>query len=199
MIIDHDKKYVFIAVPKTGSISIQCSLGYGNDIPEPDLYHQSINQALAECQLCLGYFKFAFVRNPWARLLSLYNDFTIKRIYQYSGLIKHDKPLFSEFENFNDFCIKLHNSPWLQNVFLKTQTELLSINGELKMDFVGRFERLQEDFDIICKTIKIETKLLKLNVGEYDNTNYRVHYTDEAKNAIEKLYKSDIEMFNYEF
>jgi hypothetical protein len=199
MIVDHDKKYLFVAVPKTASISLQFSLGHGNDIPEPPLYHQTLAEALERHPEAAEYFKFGFVRNPWARLISLYKDFTIKRVHQYSGKVRHDRPLFSEFRDFEDFCVRVHDTDWKDDVFLRSQSAYLYVGGELAADFVGRFEHLQRDFDYICETVGVKPELLKMNEGKYDNSDYRKYYTDVARDAVAERYAEDVERFGYEF
>lgn len=199
MIVDRNHKYVFVSIPKTGSISVQFSLGYGHDIPEPEYYHMGLQRILDNHPDAVDFFKFAFVRNPWARLLSLYKDFTVNRVYQYSAKVRHEKPLFGEFADFTDFCLRIHASPWMQDIFLQSQADLLSYNGKVFMSYVGRFEKLSEDFSTICQRIGIETPLLKMNVGKYDSSNYRPYYTNEARETIGKLYRRDVEEFGYEF
>lgn len=200
MIIDHQYRYIYTAIPKTGSISIQFALGYGNNIPEPELYHQDLRTTLSNNMQYYNYFKFAFVRNPWDRLLSLYNDFTVNRVCQYSGLVRFDKPLLSEFIDFNDMCIKLVDSPWFCNIFFRSQWDMLSVNNKLCVDRVGRFESFQHDFDSICHDIGLTNVVIdKLNTSKVKDVRYQQYYTDESRNAIAKLYASDIETWNYEF
>ena len=197
MIIDHEKKYVFVAIPKTGSISVQFSLGH-TSIPEPHLYHQKLLPQI-NLENAQDYFKFAFVRNPWARLLSLYHDFTKNRIDKYSAQVTHDKPLLSEFKDFEDLCINLHNSNWRYDLFFWDQTEFLGVNGQVMVDYVGKFENFAEEFKHICKQLDINVELQKMNVGKYDNTKYREYYSTEATRAVARLYHRDIENFGYEF
>lgn len=199
MIIDHDLRYVFITVPKTASLSMQFSLGYGGDIPEPDLYHQPLSEALETYPDCRDYFKFAFVRNPWARLASLYHDFTKKRVYQYSALVRHELPLFYEFADFEDFCLRVNETPWWQNIFLRSQFDLLALDGKVGVDRVGRYENVQADFDDICKHVGVEKTLIHINVGKYDSSSYRQYYTDASRSAVAGLYRRDIEEFGYEW
>lgn len=200
MIVDHNHRYICISVPKTGSISLQATLGYIHDVPEPDLYHQGIASVLKNHPNCADYFKFAMVRNPWDRLVSLYFDFTKKRIYQYSALVRHDKPLLSEFVNFEDLCLRITESPWKDNVFFKSQTKQLSMDGKMVMDFVGRFENLQSDFRTICEKIGIAPPPLeRMNTGVYEKASYRQYYSDAAREAVAALYHDDIEGFGYEF
>lgn len=201
MIVDREHKYVFISVPKTASISVQFSLGWGHDIPEPDLYHCSIADVLAKHPEAKDFFKFAFVRNPWARLVSLYFDFTKKRGNQYSAQVRHDQPLLSEFRDFEDLCLRLHESPWLSDVFFRSQTAQLSVDGALAMDHYGRFENLPAEFVAICGKIGIPAPpLQKWNEGVYERDSYRRFYPSQlAVNAVARLYADDIENFHYDF
>lgn len=196
MIIDNDKKYIYVAIPKTGSISIHFSLGHV-DIPEPPLYHMALSKILPDSRYD-NYFKFSFVRNPWSRILSLYKDFTIKRVYQYSGKIRHEKPLFHEFTDFNDFCLRVAETQWINDVFLQSQHAMLSVNGVIACDFVGKYESLETDFNKVCSLLDINVQLQKMNVGQYD-LSYRDYYSDASKDAIGNLFYKDVEEFNYEF
>lgn len=197
MIIDHEKKYVFIAVPKTASISVQFSLGWGHDVPEPHLYHKSLRDIMAENE-CQDYFKFAIIRNPWDRIYSLYNDFRYKRVYQYSAKIRCEEPLLSEFTNFNDMCVRLADSKWKDDLFFRSQFDQLSIDGQIALDFVGRFENLVEDFKIICDRIGLERSLLHMNEGKKEKT-YKDKYSASAMEAVRTLYSKDVEEFGYEY
>jgi hypothetical protein len=69
----------------------------------------------------------------------------------------------------------------------------------MAMDRVGRFETLQNSFDEICSTIGVAPQLLKMNVGEYDNSDYRQHYDDGSRKAIADIFVDDVTEFGYEF
>lgn len=198
MILDRERKFIYISVPKTASISIQFSLGFGNNIPEPPLYHQGILTALQNHPEAAEFKKFSMVRNPWDRILSLYKDFTLKRVYQYSALVRMEQPLFSEFTDFTDFCLRIGESRWMDDIFLQSQSKLLGV-GQVKMDFVGRFESLQDSFSQMCAIIGITCPLLRMNEGVYEKGSYRKYYTDAAASAIAQLYAQDIREYGYEF
>lgn len=200
--VDDTNKIVLISIPKTGSISLYFSLGYAN-VPEPEIYHCSLDTLLLNHPHAIDYFKASFIRNPWDRMLSLYNDFRYKRIYQYSEKVTVDKPLFGEFKDFNDFCIRLKDSQWLTDVFFQSQYEMLSYkdsNPFKVMDFIGRFETYTEDYDNLCKALNITGRpLLNMNKSVKAVNNYRNHYNHEAKQAIELIYGNDIDTFKYSF
>ena len=74
MIIDHESKFIFVAVAKTACTSIHRSFEITQD-PEPNIYHMHLKDIIKTNPEAKGYFKFGFVRNPYDRLVSAYHDF----------------------------------------------------------------------------------------------------------------------------
>ncbi len=74
---------------------------------------------------------------------------------------------------------------------------IYSNDGELLVDFVGRYEDIDPDFEKICSHIGISTSLPKLNVS---NTKpYQQFYTNETIELIRRTFSSDIALFGYNF
>ena len=69
MYIDHNNKLVFIHVSRTGGSSIKTALNL-HDKQYNEHYHLDSSYIPKECK---DYFKFAFVRNPFDRFVSLYH------------------------------------------------------------------------------------------------------------------------------
>ena len=65
------------------------------------------------------------------------------------------------------------------------------------VDFIGRFERLNEDFGEICSRIGISTLLPKMNVS--NEQSYQVFYHEESIELVRNTFKAEIEMFDYSF
>ena len=61
-------KCIFVEVPKTGSTSVRSVIG------NPNRPHKSISEIkfMVNKEKFESYFKFGFVRNPWDRVVSLY-------------------------------------------------------------------------------------------------------------------------------
>ena len=69
------------------------------------------------------------------------------------------------------------------------------------MDFVGRFENLDQDFAHVCSELGIENKLQHLNKTKNKGhaLEYREAYDPYTRDLIGKTYARDIETFNYSF
>ena len=100
------------------------------------------------------------------------------------------------------------------------QTQMLyDESGNLLVDFVGKFEHLQRDFDTVCKQLGFEdSQLPHINSSdkksrefrrktrnflyrnrESDLRKYVDFYDDETRTLVGRLYQADIDNFNYDF
>ena len=170
MIISHAHRYIFFAIPKTGTHSLrralrpymgdqdaeQVALFEGRALPYPEiaaLKHghitaQQIRWVIGE-ETFASYFKFAVVRNPFDRFVS-YCAFvsasvngsfaTAPRAYM-KQILTRTRPL--------------------DHILFRPQSEFVTDgDGKLIVDFIGRVERLQADYDRICARIGIPTSTL---------------------------------------
>ena len=190
MIIDHDSKFIFVAVAKTACTSIQRSFGTTQD-PEPNIYHMHLKDIIKTNPEAKGYFKFGFVRNPYDRLVSAYHDLRYSKGHQ-----SWAHPI-QKYKTFKDFVLNLHNSPCRDFIHLKPQFEYLELDGELGVDFVGRFERLNDDFKSVQELINIEERSLDRHRSS-SHEQYTTYYDTETKNTVYELYRKDFEAFGYE-
>jgi len=68
------------------------------------------------------------------------------------------------------------------------------------LDFIGRFETLQKDYEKILELLKLpEVKLPIVNQNHQRQRDYRSYYNEETKNIISEHLKEDIELFGYSF
>lgn len=133
------------------------------------------------------YFKFTFVRNPWARAYSWYRNVMRDRYH----LREHGIRGEISFEEF----LREHSASWA----LRSQVDWLTAwNGEIPLDFIGRFENLQSDFDRVCQRLGIQDSLLSHELQSRSGS-YVDAYNSTTKRIVESLYERDIEVFEYEF
>jgi len=140
-------------------------------------------------------FKFAFVRDPYDRAVSYY-CYTIRvytdRVKRGSTRRKDSIDTFSQF---------LHGHE--QMLVNQTACNYLTgkDNDKVLVDFVGRFENLQGDFDKICDKIKLPRMILPY-VNKSENRkkdDYKKYYNDKIYDFVTNIYKDDLKMFGYKF
>ena len=188
MIIDDDNKFVFVCVAKTASTSIRRRLGYEED-PPPEEYHMFLSDGLRKNPRATSYFKFGFVRNPYDRLFSSYVNL------KYDG---HPwATALKQKSNFREFVMDFENSEYSNYIHLRPQSEYLTLDGKLGVDFVGRFENLVDDFRKIEKKIGYPHKELS-RIRSSSKGIEQKFYDNEMKKIVQKVYAEDFERFGYE-
>jgi hypothetical protein len=206
MIISSAHKFIFVAIPKTGTHSVrralrehmgpqdleQVGLFVQRKFPIPELArighgHISLAQirpfmAPAEFE---SFFKFAFVRNPFDRFVS-YSSFITRELGHFD---RDPQKVMRHF---------LANPP-MDHILFRPQHEFVTDReGSLLTDYVGRVEQMQQSFDEICARIEIPSATLD-QVNSSRRKDYRDYYDQALIDGVAKLYARDLELFGYEF
>ena len=79
----------------------------------------------------------------------------------------------------------------------RPQIEFIKVRSNEPLDFIGRFERLGEDFDTLASNVPPINPLGHENPSPHDS--YRSYYDDRTRKIVAELYRGDIEAFNYAF
>ena len=88
---------------------------------------------------------------------------------------------------------------WRINHDMGLQKDFLyDANGKILVDFIGKFENLQEDFNTICSRIQINLTALPL-ANSSKHTHYKDYYNKHTKDLIYNAFQKDIEIFKYDF
>lgn len=143
------------------------------------------------------YFAFTMVRNPFDRLYSCYcskyiadKEKSLKEVldfdYYLGGLIKKDK-------GFAHFVRMVSRIPdCLADRHFKSQHALIHRQSRTTIDYIGKYEQLADDFEIVRKRFDLE-ELPHLNPsGKKD---WRAAYTPELIDLVAKRYKKDLEIW----
>lgn len=207
MIISELHKFIFVAIPKTGTHSVRQALRrhmgdadieqvrlFGEKkFPIPELAklqhgHISLQQLrpFIDAEKFETFFKFAFVRNPFDRFVS------------YCAFMTREGGEFSR----NPTAVMRHVlftlRPFQHILFQPQSSFVTSPDGDLLADDIGRVEDMQGSFDRICDRIGIpREELEKSNVSKRGD--YRQYYDAQLRDSIAKLYARDLELFGYDF
>ena len=139
-------------------------------------------------------FKFAFVRNPWDLQVSSYHHLKRERPHLLEG---HES-----FEAFTRWKLDPER-PYqyhLDTAITPLTDYLCDLRGNLLTDYLGRYERLQEDWDQICRRIGVPTPLLPHKRQATDRQkDYRSYYSDDLAERVGAYFSRDVELLGYRF
>jgi hypothetical protein len=155
----------------------------------------SILREFVPDELWTRYYKFGFVRNPWDLCVSSFAY--MKRTFETSPEAVARDPDIAYLMTHCDFEEYLRMLPLFSSRGGDMTSYLVDDDERLLVDFVGRFERLEEDFAEICSHLKVSPTLTHENKGE--RAAYRDYYSDVTKGLVAAYYARDIERFDYAF
>ena len=131
-----------------------------------------------------AYFKFAVVRNPWARAVSEYKFAYRRRM---------------DFARFLDEVIARRLGVVEQRHIDPQVAFLTGDDGEILVDRVLRFESLAAGFTDVSRRVFGAAALLpNVNVSR-DRTDYRAFYDETGRQLIADIYRDDVATFGYQF
>lgn len=144
------------------------------------------------------YFKFTFVRNTYSWVVSSF-FFWVK-----IGRQKMPKDCIMTMDNFKE-VVRYYKTDvgrrYDEFSNIRSQHSFIcDSNKNIILDFVGRFENLQKDFNHICDKLKVKQIPLTLqNSSQASKVDWKIHYKNnpEAKDYIYQNWKRDIDAFNF--
>ena len=186
---------VFVHIPKNGGNSVTAAVfgGIGGG-------HATVRdyEYLLRDPALRSFTVISFVRNPWDRLVSAYNYLST------GGGGPEDAAwalaTLSRYRNFGEFVEHgLSESKLYAHIHLFPQFHFLWLNGCLRVDFLGRFEQFQQDFESLCSQLGRRFTLGHANASARPRQDYRSWYSDAQAEKVAKLYHRDIALFGYRF
>ena len=139
-------------------------------------------------------FKFAFVRNPWDLQVSSFHHIRRERPHYMQGR--------DDFESFLRWKLD-PGRPYQYHIDTSIERQsdyVIDLHGNLIVDFVGRYEWLQDDFAEVCRRIGIACPALPHRRQATDRErDYRAYYSAETAELVAAHFQPDIERFGYRF
>jgi hypothetical protein len=131
-----------------------------------------------------NYFKFGFVRNPFDRFVS--TCFFLNR--RNPGFRGNEIAFMKQ---------ALRKPAFRRRVLVIPQADVLAgEDGQSEMDYVGRYESLQESYDEICRRIGLPAGVLARKNASI-HSDYMNYYDAELKEMVGDFYRRDLELFGY--
>ncbi|MBT4500436.1 MAG: sulfotransferase family 2 domain-containing protein [Gemmatimonadetes bacterium] len=199
---------IYIPIPKVANTSVKAALadalGLRGDV------HWEIQWPWVEPETIWSHyadwFVFTFVRNPWDRLLSCYlskihpdrmDDPLLRNgvepeFWKY-GSVFHGKMSFTDFVRATaaipDEEADIH--------FGSQYLYVTDPSGGVFVDFLGRFESLDSNFEHVCERIGLPGRLPHLLQTQHGH--YSSYYTPETEGLVRERWVRDIDLFAYSF
>lgn len=200
--ISHKYKCIFIHIPRCAGTSIELAInGKPNNGSNFSFKHLTASYAkILYKDYWDDYFKFSIVRNPWSRMVSMC------KCEDFYGCILHKNKLNIdqyvkkfpkvEIDHRTDCNINHHDTIYDNSVFKNLLLD--------DLDFVGKFENLEENFIFLKKTLGLEVNKFPLfertqSGPRIRNNHYSTYYDDNTRERVAQLYAQDIKDFGYEF
>ncbi|MEO0508496.1 MAG: sulfotransferase family 2 domain-containing protein [Verrucomicrobiota bacterium] len=208
MLVSEKYKLIFIAVPKTGTSSFNVMF---EELLNAERNKYSIGSECIACPEHIDYktlrsvvgdqgmSQFLIVgatRNPWDRMVSAYSFYNSGRVV---GRVSAGKQLgFKAIIN----VVLAKILPFRFWIRIKPYRSCMSYlrdeSGQMRADYVIRFEEYTHDLKSLCRRLGVEFKA-PVHINKSDRKCYRDYYTDSTRRLVGKRFRDDIEMFKYEF
>jgi hypothetical protein len=196
-------RYTFIHIPKCAGTSVHCALtqlheqfGFARD---PVRYHKHATACEVRDKLADHWREslvFAFVRNPWDLMVSSYH-WWIHCAGRYPSLAR-DAAEVAALNGFGEFLISPHGSEMINERRGRDMLEWICDGDDVIVDFVGRYERLDEDWERLCEMLQVPPVPLT-HENRVSRAHYSTFYDDESRQRVAKRFARSIQTFGYEF
>ena len=178
--ISHQYKCIFIHQRKCAGSSIIATFGF--DVNDREWHFMNEGVLSPEYESAPPYFKFAVVRNPWDRFVSAWKYLDATRELSLRDGLMHLPPDGKEY----------------RHLTRPQHATLCDSHGRLIVDYLIRFESLQQDFDQVCQIIgKPPRKLPHVNKG--NRKHYSEYFDDECRRLFMNQFGRDVELFGYQY
>jgi hypothetical protein len=215
MVISTDPHFLFIHIPKTAGTSVEEALYCYQDFKYRTSPHAIAKQYkdYFPPEDYEKFFKFAFVRNPYDLVFSTWKFFVKNHEIrmEFKEWVKwryNREPIMSKLNCYDDNSHIPESNRVNQlgtSYYVNRPPQVMFFmddNGDLLIDYIGRFENVENDFYEIVSHLNLEDVYLphtNKSGNEFMVNDYRHFYDEETKEIVRKNHLFDLEFFGYEF
>ena len=204
------RKIIFIHIPKTGGTSVENlfwplnkykrserNLWMGFKRPMFNKYQtgglQHLTASLIKREVgsreFAKCFKFTFDRNPWDKVISQYLSMGKRKDLR--GFVGMESGF--SLKQYLDCISKRSHVQWEEQYkFIE------DVDGKSLVDWVGKFESISDDIDIIRSILDLDKGEKLPHVNKSSSRLHYSHYYDlESKEVVGEMYAKDISRFGY--
>lgn len=188
MIINHQSRFIFYHVPKAAGVSIRSALLEQPGSRRIRPKHLTPAQFRATWHGLTDwrhywYFSFCFVRDPWERFGSFHRFLRNRRKHRWIT------------DDLNDFAAELgKRTPRIMKIRAAIRPQS---HYARSVSFVGRFERLADDFAQVAERLDLQSVALERINASGAPVRYRDRMNARSEAIIAEYYRDDIERFGY--
>lgn len=192
-VCDPERKLVYLSNPKVACSSIKVSMFGGK--PDIHAYTRPCKKTDLTPEM-ENYYKFSFVRNPYERLVSCYEDKCVKQFrfwdFYFFGYL-------SDVTDFTDFVKRISKIPdCIAEPHFAGQYRLThDRRGRCLVDYIGKVESLKEEFVPISERFGLLPLPHTNRVASLVDKKWMDYYTLETAELVYRKYKRDFVTFGY--
>lgn len=191
-----NKKAVFIHINKTAGSSIETALGW----PYKDATHFTLSDY--KNVLPPNYYFFSFVRNPYDKMVSMFEhrkqnlkDNVLINLSFEDWILNLDELGYSDKGTCNQICW-LSTQTWIWDIDKQKYITRPKI-PKIEIDFVGKFENLNEDWEELKIELEINKSIKLPHRRKSKHIHYSNYYNDKTREVIYNRFEDDFNIFNY--
>jgi hypothetical protein len=214
VLISDTQRALFVHVPKTGGVSVGVTFkracpdarSKAPDVDPPLGRHAPLERILRAEPQVIDYWSFAFVRNPWARMVSWWSMISDWNESWGPASGKPEDPTrmrgndmwraAAAYKDFEEFVLR--GTEELPRVGRPQVAYLRAPAHDREVDFIGRTETFAEDLETVERRLG-GTPTPTPHRNKSPHGTYRDYYSDAARDKVAEVYAADLEAFGYTF
>lgn len=189
-------KTAYFYIPKVASSSIKALCTEILELQVDREFHKVDFPSLPRTELLKDseIFKFAFVRNPFDRLVSCYASKVVNR----KDFAQDEKWNNVSFDQYVRMVCQLPTDR-MDIHFRPQHTFIADSDGKLLVDFLGRLENIESDIRTVFERAGFPDSFILRRRFRSSRDQYRNYYSEQTSKLVEERFKTDLQLLDYRF